>query len=154
MIGQQFCPFAAQPYEEEEVLLELVPQDQAEALGVVYKRAAQMAAASLPATSLMVSPDGLREFSVFLAFLEAAELLIEEAFPDRFVTASFHPDYTFAGLPADDAGHWVHRSPYAVLQLLRREQVAFAKKHVDIPGLLLRNSTVAAELGAAFFRKG
>ncbi len=153
VIAHRLCPFAARPYDEDDVLLEILPLDRASALAAVYRRAAQMASAALPETTLLIGPAGLESLAAFGAFQETAERLLEESFPDVFVTASFHPRYTFAEVDPSDASHYVHRSPYPVLQLLRKGQVAFAKTRYDVAALLNRNSATAARLGSAFFER-
>ena len=37
--------------------------------------------------------------------------------------ATFHPDYCFAGVDANDVTNYTNRSPYPMLHLLREEQL-------------------------------
>ena len=153
VIAERFCPFAARPYRDDEVYLEALPPARDRALAVVYARAAQMDQHPSPETTLLVDAAGaLGDFPTFVAFQTLAEELLERHSPGAYVTAGFHPDYRFADLEPDEATHELHRSPYPVVQLLRRESVAFAKTHYDVPALLERNRRRARELGPDFFR--
>ncbi len=151
MIAQHLCPFAARPYADEDVLFEALPPDLAAALLAVYRRASQMSTAGVPATVLLIAASGLESFASFQDFQAAAETLLEEAFAGQFITASFHPAYTFAGHATRSSVHYLHRSPYPILQLLRQDQVAFAKTSVNLAALLGRNADVAESLGEGFF---
>ncbi len=152
VIAHSLCPFAVVPYEADDVLFETLPTDPTAALSAIYRRASQMASGDLPETTLLIVVEGLSSFGDFMAFQEAAESLLAERFGAQFVTATFHPAYTFADTAVGDERHFLHRSPYPVVQLLRQRQVAFAKTHGDIPALLSRNSEVAKQLGNAYFR--
>ena len=146
VIAQSFCPYAEVPYAEEDVLIELLPVPPEAALAVVYRRARQMSSRTLPETTLLTAPVGLEDFAAFVDFQTLAEELLEREFPGSFVTASFHPSYTFADVEADSPVHRIHRSPYPVLQLLRQASTAFAKTRHDAAALLARNRTRAEQL--------
>lgn len=149
VITQDFCPFAAGPYAGGNVLLEALPSDREEALQTVFRRAAQMHEHRLPETTLLVAASGFDDFTDFITFESIAEALVEHAFAAHFVTASFHPRYTFAGLASDSPVHEIHRAPYPVLQLLRRRSVAFAKTQHNVDQVLERNRARAERLWRA-----
>lgn len=146
VIARSFCPFAAAPYAEDDVLLEALPGALDADLQAVYRRAAQMCDNALPETTLLLAPDAYASFESFLEFQSAAEALLDLEFPGRFVTASFHPAYTFAELDANSPVHRIHRAPYPTLQLLRQRSVAFAKTRHDVAAVLERNRERATEL--------
>ena len=132
--------------------LEHLPPTPEPALRALARRAGQMQAAELPATTLLVDDSGgYRDFSAFVALAEAAEGLLESHFGEVLTLAYFHPDFAFAGLPPTAPAHLIHRAPFPILQLLRRADTAFAKTRVDVDALLERNAAHAATLGPEFF---
>ena len=116
VIGERFCPFAAEPYAEDDVLLEDLPGvAPAAALSTVARRAAQMASQPLPVTTLLVAEGGFASFEAFADFVAVAELALEEWHAGQFTVAWFHPDFRFGELPAEASAHYIHRSPYPIL---------------------------------------
>ena len=152
VIAQQFCPFAAKPFAEDDVLVEVVRQEPPQQLEALARRLLQMSVHELPETSLLVFPADYDTFAAFQDLVEQAEHLAEELAPGQFQIAAFHPAYQFAHLPAGDAAHYIHRAPFAIVQLLRCKSLAFAKTLHDREALLVRNAEHARNLGAGFFR--
>ncbi len=151
VIGQQFCPFAAIPYEQDDILLEDLPVDPVAGLQAVARRAEQMSSHELPETVLLVADAGHADFGDFVDFVGLAETLLEEHFPGLFTIATFHPDFQFGDMEPARATHWIHQSPAPILQLLRKKSLAFAKTQVDREALLQANEDRAAALGSDFF---
>ncbi len=101
-------------------------------------------------TSLLILPNGLSDFDDYLDFLELAnELMHQQGYEGVYQLASFHPDYCFEGVEADDASNYTNRSPYPMLHLIREaslEQVlANYPNPEEIP---LRNIAYTREMGA------
>ena len=132
--------------------MELLPATEPEALEVVYRRACQMREQALPETTLLVAPEGLASFDDFLSFQQRVEDLFVDSFAGTYVTAGFHPDYTFAEYPPDSPVHEIHRSPYPILQLLRQSSVAFAKTSSNLTEVLRRNRGRAEDLDVGWFQ--
>lgn len=86
------------------------------------------------ATSLLIFTQGLDEFDDYLALLDWFQQLLEKAELTEYLQlASFHPQYQFEGLAADDLSHFTNRSPYPTIHILRQDQVTKALAHVSNP---------------------
>ena len=75
---------------------------------------------SVLSTTLLVFENGCRQFDSFLALVEAADDLVDEAGLRGLVQlAHFHPEYRFAGEPESALSHYTNRSPLPTIHLLR-----------------------------------
>jgi uncharacterized protein len=102
-------------------------------------------------TTLLIHPHVLRPFARYNDFLDPADALLVELKLDGILqVASFHPQYRFAGLAADDMANFSNRSPYPMLHLLRESSVARAVQSVpDAARIFERNIQLLRKLGAA-----
>ncbi len=86
------------------------------------------------ATSLLMFTRGLEEFDDYLALLDWFQQLLEKAeLTEHVQLASFHPQYQFEGVAANDLSHFTNRSPYPTIHLLRQDQMTKALAHVLDP---------------------
>ena len=86
------------------------------------------------ATSLLMFTNGLEEFEDYLDVLDWFQQLLEQAeLADHVQLASFHPQYQFEGVAADDLSHFTNRSPYPTIHLLRQDQMTKVLAHVAEP---------------------
>lgn len=86
------------------------------------------------ATSLLMFTQGLDGFDDYLTLLEWFQQLLEDAeLTDHVQLASFHPQYQFEGVAADDLSHFTNRAPYPTIHLLRQDQMARVLAHVSNP---------------------
>ncbi len=101
------------------------------------------------ATSVLVFSDGLTAFDDYLDFLGFAEELLEECGLEGVIQiASFHPDYVFDGVRADDASHYSNRSPWPMLHFIREDQITRAlQNHPDPDAIPERNIAHLRALG-------
>lgn len=78
-------------------------------------------------TTLIVHPQVLTDFLDYNDFLDNADAAIEALDLQGILqVASFHPDYQFEGVAADDASNYTNRAPFPTLHLLREDSVARA----------------------------
>jgi hypothetical protein len=140
VIGLNLCPFAAAPWRRG--LVRIVASDAETFEDAVQDAcdevewllgAAEDGAAGLSTTLIAYT----RALGGFEEFLEAAgaleEVLRQEGLEGVLQVASFHPDYRFEGVEAEDPGNWTNRAPYPILHLLREDEVAEAiARHPDI----------------------
>jgi hypothetical protein len=86
------------------------------------------------ATSLLMFTQGLEEFDDYLTLLDWFQQLLEQAeLTEHVQLASFHPQYQFEGVAADDLSHFTNRSPYPTIHLLRQDQMTKVLAHVSNP---------------------
>lgn len=127
VIGLNLCPFAAAPYRASRVrfVCSVARTEQAllESLAVELE-ALQAVTPSVCETTLLVHPYVLGSFDAYNQFLDYADALLDEmGLSGEIQIASFHPDYCFAGCPADDPANLSNRSPFPMLHLLREESI-------------------------------
>lgn len=130
VIRHNLCPFAAGPMRLQRVRFAEAPSNDFDALIRHYLEEA-LYLTEVPATEVMTSliiyPDALADFEDFLDFKVAVEDINEQAgLPAIIQLAHFHPQYRFAGVPADDPANATNRSPFPVLQLLRVDEMSKA----------------------------
>ncbi|MBM68935.1 MAG: hypothetical protein CME43_05610 [Haliea sp.] len=74
------------------------------------------------ATTLLAFTGALASFDAYLDYLDHANTLLQAAGLEGIVQlASFHPEYQFAGEPAQAASHYSNRAPLPVIHLLRED---------------------------------
>lgn len=130
VIAHGLCPFAARPWKAGRVQAATIEAPDVEA--AFYAALTQVQGFVERSdrdveTLLLVLPQHLESFYVFLDFLYTFEGTLEETGANAVVQlAHFHPEYQFANVPADDPGNRTNRSPHPVIQLLRVDSVAKA----------------------------
>ncbi|RPE71254.1 hypothetical protein EDD53_0370 [Pacificibacter maritimus] len=86
------------------------------------------------ATSLLMFTTGLEDFDAYLDLLDWCQQILETAdLTEQVQLASFHPQYQFDGVAADDLSHFTNRAPYPTLHLLRQDQMTKVLAHVSEP---------------------
>ena len=102
-------------------------------------------------TTLMILPDGMSDFEDYLDLLNVAEALLEaEGYAGIYQLASFHPEYVFAGAPAEDPANYTNRSPWPMWHLLRETSVeAAVAAYPDPESIPERNVDALREAGHA-----
>ena len=100
-------------------------------------------------TSLIMFTQGLEVFDDYLDLLDWFQQLLEQAkLTEHVQLASFHPQYQFEGVAADDLSHFTNRSPYPTIQLLRQSQMTKAlAQFVDPEKIYTNNIETLNKLG-------
>ncbi len=152
VIGQNLCPFAAQPYRRDRIGFEVVPVLSLEAheerllaaCRRVYDPGLKVE------TILLIYPEEWGTFTDYLAFAERLNQVLDASgWRGDIQLATFHPDYLFGGEEARDASHYTNRSPYPMIHVISESQVEEAVKlHPDPGGIPGRNVARLRELGA------
>lgn len=150
VIALDLCPFAAGPFRAgqvrvvasrgdglEECLAELLGEAQLLDQG-------QEGGAS---TTLFVVPQLGLDFEELLDLVDLGEALLEQEDLDASVQlVGFHPDYLFADAEPEDPANATNRSPFPMVHLLRRDDVARAiAGHPDVDGIPAHNVRVLRE---------
>ncbi len=130
VIGLDLCPFARAAEQRGRVRYVHSAAADAEALLADFCAELQRLVAASPSeieTTLLVHPRVLADFDDYNDFLDVVDAALEAlGCAGTVQVASFHPQYRFAGVPADDVSNSTNRSPWPILQLLREDSVAAA----------------------------
>ena len=127
IISLGLCPYASKPFlkdqiryitseatDDEDLLLDFFVEGQL-LLDVPKEEIA---------TTMLMAPKYEGDIEAFYALYVWLSDLLESGdepiLGDQVQPAFFHPDWTFAGVPADSALHYEKRAPFATINLLRR----------------------------------
>ncbi|MGF6420231.1 hypothetical protein ABH900_003750 [Stenotrophomonas sp. AN71] len=144
VIGLNLCPFAKAVYVKDQVRIVLSDATTPEAL--VEQLAEELVLLrDTPAeqidTTLIVHPQVLTDFLDYNDFLDNADAAIEALDLQGILqVASFHPDYQFEGVAADDASNYTNRAPFPTLHLLREDSVARAVDVYPDPDVIVERN--------------
>ncbi len=144
VIGLNLCPFAKAVYVKDQVRIVLSDATTTEAL--VEQLAEELVLLrDTPAeqidTTLIVHPQVLTDFLDYNDFLDNADAAIEALDLQGILqVASFHPDYQFEGVAADDASNYTNRAPFPTLHLLREDSVARAVDVYSDPDVIVERN--------------
>ena len=152
VVGLNLCPFAA-PVVKKDTLRYAVTEGQSEEdlahafLSELEK--IQKANEVDIATSLVIMPKALADFYDYLDMLAVFENLLKASgLEGTFQLASFHPNYQFAGVAAEDLSHWTNRSPFPMVHIIREGQMERVLAHYADPDAIPeRNINLLRELG-------
>ncbi|MEO0317055.1 MAG: hypothetical protein RL404_732 [Pseudomonadota bacterium] len=127
VIGLNLCPFANAVHRRGQITWKLsharTPAALLEALGQALQSLLDTPAETTD-TCLLIHPWVLHDFLDFNDFLSVADELLEDNGLIGVVQiASFHPDYRFGGVDADDITNHTNRSPFPMLHLLREDSL-------------------------------
>jgi hypothetical protein len=152
VVGLNLCPFSSSVIDQDQVYYAICDATADEQLKQFYVNELQRllgADENDVATTLLMFTQGLEEFDDYLALLDWFQQLLEQAeLTEHVQLASFHPQYQFEGVAADDLSHFTNRSPYPTIHLLRQGQITKALAHVlDPQKIYLDNIKTLNELG-------
>lgn len=152
VIGLNLCPFAKAVHTKGQIRWVLsAATEPAELLGELVRELQFLATADPQAvdTTLIVHPQVLQDFADFNDFQDVADAQVAEMGLEGVLqVASFHPQFQFAGEPADDIGHFTNRSPYPTLHLLREDSIERAvEAFPQAESIYERNIQTLRELG-------
>ena len=150
IIGWGFCPFAQREYDNDRIYYAVIDATdvQSQLEQIILECAALNKDASRE-TSLLVFPETLVDFGVYLDLIDMANTLLEkQGYEGIYQLASFHPAYCFADAPPDDPANFTNRAPYPTVHILREASVERALSAFPNPeNIPLRNIDVAREAG-------
>lgn len=157
VLGLDLCPFARGPYEGGRVRIAVSAATDADELAGDLERELKTLADREPSrleTTLLVHPGALVDFLEYNDFLDVADALLDVLdLAGTLQVASFHPDYRFADVAADDPANCTNRSPFPTLHLLRESSVERAVEACDDPeAIYQRNIETLRRIGEAGWR--
>ncbi|MCU0956758.1 MAG: DUF1415 domain-containing protein [Hydrogenophaga sp.] len=158
VIGLNLCPFARSVYVKNQVRIVVSRARHVDAFLDDLDRELEFLR-NTPAdevdTTLLVHPSLFPDFFVFNDFLDVVDdVMAEHALDGVIQVASFHPDFQFEGVQADDIGNATNRAPYPTLHLLREDSVSRAvdSEGGDAEAIVERNIRTLRELGPEGWR--
>ncbi len=152
VIGLNLCPFANVVLRKEQVEFSVSHALTTDALWRDLLNSIESLLAT-PAdrtdTLLLIHPWALTDFFEFNDFVGDAEVLLAETgLEGTLQIASFHPDYQFADVAANDPTNRTNRSPFPTLHLLREDSLDKAISSVpDTDDIVERNLQTMRRLG-------
>ena len=158
VVGLNVCPFARPVVSSEAlrvVVCEATQHQDITAAFMTELDLIQRSSESMVATTLLAIPYALRDFEEYLDFIKEAESLLEAVGLSGVIQlASFHPEYQFEGEPAESAGHYTNRAPFALIHFLREEMMTRALDQFPDPEHIpLRNIQRLEAMGAATIKQ-
>jgi len=152
VIKNNYCPFAYQPFLNGRIRFASFMEEDLEQLAeqlVSELLMLQEADHEILETTLLVTPNCLYEFDEYNQFLDVVDEVIEQLNLDGIIqVASFHPDYQFADLDADDVRNYTNRSPHPTFHLILEESIEHAREtHPDVEGIPERNMAHLQKIG-------
>jgi hypothetical protein len=131
IIRFNICPFAKREFINQRIRYQLLTgQDPEQHLLQIIEECQFLDKHADIETTLLIFPEDLHDFDMFLDFLELAEqLLQQQGFEGVYQLASFHPDYQFADSETEDPANYTNRSPYPMLHLIREASIEQALQH-------------------------
>lgn len=152
VVGLNLCPFANSVLRKNQIDFRVSHARDPQALLQDLLRAIESLLAVSPDeidTLLLIHPWVLTDFLDFNDFVGDAEVLVEEAgLAGVLQVASFHPDYQFGGVAADDPTNRTNRSPFPTLHLIREDSLDQAIAAMpDTDAIVERNLKAMRRLG-------
>ncbi len=152
VIGLNLCPFANAVHRRGQIAWQVSQARSPEALLDDLGHALQTlldTPADTMDTLLLIHPWVLQDFLDFNDFLDVADALLDDSgLTDIVQIASFHPDYRFGGVDADDITNHSNRSPFPTLHLLREDSLDKAIAAMpDSDAIVERNLATLRTLG-------
>ncbi|MEE8378938.1 MAG: DUF1415 domain-containing protein, partial [Gammaproteobacteria bacterium] len=147
VIGLNLCPFAARPFGDKAIRIEVFEGDtetgllemlQSELILINDKPIVDLTTSVHPTknneasieTTLIVIPNMLHNFDTYNQFLNLVDALLDEfSWAGQYQIASFHPQYCFAGTAPDSPENLTNRSPYPLLHIIREASIETALQH-------------------------
>lgn len=151
VIGLNLCPFAAHPTRENRVRLQVCypksEEELLETLNAEMKLLDNTSASELE-TTLVVTPEFLRDFYDYTCFLDWAQgNLKRDGWLGVYQLASFHPHYCFAGATPEDDENLTNRAPFPIIHIIREASLSKALNYVeDVEAIPERNKQTVESL--------
>lgn len=150
IVAHNYCPFAKREVDKGSVKYQVVHETEFNRLlNAVIQECEWLDNNADTETTLLIFPENLTEFKLFLDCLVLAEdALVSQSYEGVYQIASFHPDYCFQGADVNDPANFTNRSPYPMFHLIREASLQIAlENHPDPESIPQRNIEYAREQG-------
>ena len=156
VIGLDLCPFARQPYHNGLVRLienhSILESDQLSFFLDELEHLQQIPKAELSTTLIIFSKDenDFFDFNDFVGLCE--DMLIESGLEEHFQLVAFHPQFIFEEKDSHHRAHWIGRSPFPTIHILRNSEIEIAQSgYSDMIGISSRNEAKLLSLSESEF---
>ena len=156
VIAHNLCPFAKREFDLDRIHYEVIEsEDVQDKLEQLILECAALDKTKDIETSLLIFSAALSSFEDYLDLLHMAKVLLKaQGYEGVYQLASFHPNYCFEDVSADDPSNYTNRSPYPILHILRESSVEAAVKTYPNPEKITeRNIKLTRELGVEFMKE-
>jgi len=150
IVAHNYCPFAKREVDKASVRYQVIHDTEFNSLlESVIQECVWLDQNSETETTLIIFPDGLKDFNEFLDCLQLTDnLLVAQGYEGIYQIASFHPDYCFQGAEENDPANYTNRSPYPMFHLIREASMQIAlENYPDPESIPERNIEFAREQG-------
>ncbi len=150
VIPYNLCPFARKELIQNTIRFSVIEQTEIPAmLEAFVAEIMHLQEASTTETTLVIFPEVLADFEDYLDFVDLSQQILElQGFLGVFQLASFHPDYCFADVTADDASNYTNRAPYPIVHILRESSIENAlERYEDAQNIPVQNIKTMQRLG-------
>lgn len=152
VVGLNLCPFAAPEVRNDTIRYAVSHSDNLDGAVQDFLAELQRIQSSEEAalsTSLVSFTETAVTFDSFLDLLDRCQNALEDAgLEGVFQLASFHPQYCFAGVAADDISNWTNRAPFPTIHIIREGQMSRVLVHYKTPEEIPeRNMALMEKLG-------
>lgn len=137
VVGLNLCPFAAPEVRNQAIRYAAIDATEMEAAVQAFLTELALIQETDEAalsTSLLCFTQIDPDFEHFLDLLDLCQTMLEKAgLAGVFQLASFHPQYCFAGVEADDLSNWTNRAPFPTIHIIREGQMSRVLVHYKNP---------------------
>ncbi|MBL1259583.1 MAG: DUF1415 domain-containing protein [Thiotrichaceae bacterium] len=152
VLRHNLCPFAHKPFKQGTIHYLVSQANEAEAIAESLLQALlalRNSDINSIETTLLITPNCFSDFSDYNEFLGVVDRLIEQLHLLGIIqVASFHPDYQFADLDADDVRNYTNRSLYPMFHLILEESIKQARAtHPDVHAIPQTNMDLLEKQG-------
>ncbi len=154
IMRHNFCPFAHKPFQQGTIRYAVTSSRKPQAVVESLISELLMLRSSdreVSETTLLVTPNCFADFADYNDFLDVVDALIEELHLVGVIqVASFHPDYQFADLDANDVRNYTNRSLYPMFHLILEDSIEHARAtHPDVEDIPQINMDLLQKQGLA-----
>ncbi len=156
VVGLNLCPFAQYPLQAETIrYLAVANTNQLRTIVADELQYLSAGDSDEVETTLLVIESGYEDFLAYLDLIDQCQaILVQGDYEGEIQIASFHPQYQFADLNADDVRNYTNRSPYPMIHLIRESSISRAvDTYPNIDHIPVRNQELLLKLGKGYFEK-
>ncbi|MCF6281817.1 MAG: DUF1415 domain-containing protein [Candidatus Polarisedimenticolaceae bacterium] len=152
ILRHNFCPFGHEPDKKDLIRYAVCESNDPEAVAEMFMDELiklRDGDHSKIETTLFITPNCFADFNDYNDFLDVVDVMLEELNLNGTIQiASFHPDYQFADLAADDARNYTNRSLHPTFHLILEDSIERARAtHPDVESIPQTNMDLLEKQG-------